>query len=137
VQVSLRVLCIVAVTFFITGAGSPVPLHVRARTETERMAATVMVIWPDGMVATTIVSYQNQATGLWWQVMDKCPALPGNFFESSASAMCCYTLARSAPMGYAASVDEAAAQRAWKGLQTNFVRRGSDDRTTGLSLPQR
>ena len=46
-----------------------------------------------------VVKYQDQKTGLWWQVMDK-GGQPGNYLEASASCMFVYALAKGARMGY-------------------------------------
>jgi unsaturated rhamnogalacturonyl hydrolase len=70
--------------------------------------------------AKAIVKYQDPATALWFQVVDK-PKQPGNFVEASASSMFVYTLAKGVRMGYLPQADEAAAIRGWAGIQKKFV----------------
>ena len=50
-------------------------------------------------LAKTLLSYQDQASGLWWQVMDK-PNATGNYLESSSSSMFVYFMARAQSQGY-------------------------------------
>lgn len=52
-----------------------------------------------GRYATAVCRVQNRTTGLWWNVLDK-PEQAGNYYETSASAMFMYTLARGARKGY-------------------------------------
>ncbi|WP_158824237.1 glycoside hydrolase family 88 protein [Granulicella sp. S156] len=72
-------------------------------------------------VLTTAARYQDPATGLWWQVMDKGGA-KGNYLEASASCMFVYALAKGIrmdvlPLGYEANV-----KRGWAGIQSHFVK---------------
>jgi unsaturated rhamnogalacturonyl hydrolase len=64
-----------------------------------------------------VVKYQDPATGLWWEVMDK-GGQPGNYLEASASCMFVYALARG---GMAEN-----ARRGWAGIQTHFIRQSAD-----------
>ena len=75
--------------------------------------------------ATGIVKYQEQATGLWWQVVDK-GSQPGNYLESSASAMFVYTLAKGVRMEYLPQPDRECARRGWDGMLKKFVMTGPD-----------
>jgi rhamnogalacturonyl hydrolase YesR len=50
-------------------------------------------------LSASLVKYQDKKTGLWYQVTDKGGA-PGNYLESSASAMFIYTWAKGARKGY-------------------------------------
>lgn len=52
-------------------------------------------------LAEALKKYQD-ATGTWWQIMDK-PGAVGNYRESSASAMFTYFLAKAANRGYLTS----------------------------------
>lgn len=78
---------------------------------------------------TAVLRYQDPASGLWWQVMDK-GGQPGNYLEASASAMFVYALARGAEMGYlpatASTAASAAAWTGWKGIQSHFIRQSAD-----------
>ena len=82
-----------------------------------RRAALVAAL---GRTAAAIVRYQDPASGVWWQVMDKA-GRPGNFLESSASAMFVYALAKGVRMGSLPREDEASARRGWEGIQKRFV----------------
>ena len=75
--------------------------------------------------AVAYVKYQDKDTGLWWQVLDK-GGQPGNYLETSASAMFVYALAKGARMGYLPISDEAVAKRGWDGMQKKFVTVGDD-----------
>jgi len=50
-------------------------------------------------LATAYEKYQDPATGLWYQVVDK-GNLPGNWLETSSSCMYTYTLSRAIERGY-------------------------------------
>lgn len=88
--------------------------------------------------------YQDVDTGLWWQVMDKGPAITGtldararihfrvdraaaegNFVEASASAMFVYAIAKAVRMGYLPGVYRKDAERGWTGIRKRFVRVGA------------
>jgi len=95
-----------------------------------------------------VVRYQDPKSGLWWQVMDKGTVryvlhmpqgmfdtvnekpMAGNFQEASASCMFAYALAKGVRMGYLPQADEAAAQRAWEGIQKQFVTANPDGTLT-------
>jgi len=62
-----------------------------------------------------IVRTQDPKTGLWFQVMDK-GDWPGNFLETSASAMFVYALKRGADDGLLGPADADAARKGWSGL---------------------
>jgi unsaturated rhamnogalacturonyl hydrolase len=72
-----------------------------------------------------VVKYQDAKSGLWWQVMDK-GERPGNYFETSASCMFVYSLAKGVRMGYLPQSYEANAKRGWEGIQKQFVTKGAD-----------
>ena len=71
------------------------------------------------------VKYQDPATGLWWQVMNK-GGMPGNYTEASASSMFVYALAKGVRMGYLPQSYEADAHHGWDGIQKAFVSTGPD-----------
>ena len=75
--------------------------------------------------AGAMVAYQDQGTGLWWEVMDK-GGQAGNFTESSASCMFVYALAKGVRMGYLPVSDGASARRGWEGVVKTFVRTGPE-----------
>ena len=83
-----------------------------------------------------VVKYQDPATGLWWQVMDKgpkpfvakksdgaeAPAEKGNYLEASASCMFVYALAKGVRLGVLPMSYEANAQQGWAGVQAKFLK---------------
>jgi len=105
--------------------------------------------------AGVIVS-QDARTGLWWQVMDQGPghswhegppasnpkdgspievrigdpAREGNYPEASASCMFTYALAKGVRMGYLPKAEETNAQRAWAGIQKQFLTTNPDGTLT-------
>jgi unsaturated rhamnogalacturonyl hydrolase len=68
-----------------------------------------------------VARYQDPATGLWWQVMDR-GGEKGNFLESSASCMFVYALAKGARTGLVPLSVESNATRGWAGIQKEFVK---------------
>jgi unsaturated rhamnogalacturonyl hydrolase len=92
----------------------------------------------------------QESTGLWWQVMDRAPHHTpamhrqpdgsirlsvvheddGNFLEVSASSMFAYALAKGTRLGYLPPSDQAAAQRAWDGIQKKFITTNPDGTLT-------
>ncbi len=78
--------------------------------------------------ARGIEASQDTTTGLWFQVMDD-PDLPGNWIETSASAMFVYALELGARHGYLDAHYRDVAQRGWQGLVAT-LRREPDGRWT-------
>lgn len=78
--------------------------------------------------AAAVVRYQDVKSGLWYQVLDK-PGKKGNYFESSASCMFTYGLAKGVRLGYLPRAYAAHASAAWRGIQSQFVRKSGDDVT--------
>lgn len=70
---------------------------------------------------SAIVRYQDEATGLWWQVLDK-PTGKGNYLEASASCMFTYSLAKGIRMGILPASYSANVKRGWAGIQSRFVK---------------
>ena len=70
---------------------------------------------------TAIVHYQDPASGLWWQVMDK-GGIKGNYLEASASCMFVYSLAKAMRMGLLPLTFEPNVTHGWNAIQTRFVR---------------
>ena len=76
--------------------------------------------------AAAVVRYQDGATGLWYQVLDKGGA-KGNYLESSASCMFIYALAKGVRRGYLPQSYLANAERGYKGVLTHFIETGASD----------
>jgi unsaturated rhamnogalacturonyl hydrolase len=79
--------------------------------------------------AEAVARYQDPETGLWYQVLDK-PGVQGNYFESSASCMFTYALARGVRLGYLPQRYAENAARSWQGIQKQFVQKNSDGTLT-------
>jgi unsaturated rhamnogalacturonyl hydrolase len=71
--------------------------------------------------AAAIVKVQDEATGLWYQVLDL-PNRPGNYLEASASAMFVYTFARAVGKGYVSHEYVLSARRGYHGLLQNLIK---------------
>ena len=74
--------------------------------------------------AEAIVGVQD-ASGLWWQVLDQ-RARAGNYLEESASCMFAYALAKGARRGHLADAHRRSALRAYDAIVARFVRVGTD-----------
>lgn len=70
--------------------------------------------------AAAVVRYQDNQTGLWYQVLDK-PGAPGNYFESSAACMFAYALQKGVRLGYLSPDYSSNAEGAWRGILGHFV----------------
>ena len=80
-------------------------------------------------LAEGISNFQDDSTGLWWQVLDKKDTI-GNFPESSASCMFVYALAKGIRMGY---IDESywyVANKGFQGILDNFIIENEDSTIT-------
>lgn len=82
------------------------------------LRAPLLTITQD--LATALVEHQDDATGTWWQIMDK-PQAIGNYRESSASAMFTYFLAKAVSNNYIDTSYKKFAEKAYKGLLNEFV----------------
>jgi unsaturated rhamnogalacturonyl hydrolase len=73
-------------------------------------------------LSTGIKNFQDPTSKLWYQVMDKTAAtLPGNYLETSGSAMFIYSLKTSIDSGWINSATfSPVAQSAWTGIQTKI-----------------
>jgi unsaturated rhamnogalacturonyl hydrolase len=76
--------------------------------------------------AAAISRYQDGATGVWYQVLDK-GGEKGNYLESSASCMFVYALARGVREGYLPQSYLATAERGYKGILSRFTQAGAGD----------
>jgi unsaturated rhamnogalacturonyl hydrolase len=78
-------------------------------------------------LASALIRYQDAGAGLWYQVVDAA-GCPGNYYESSASAMLAYGFAKGARKGWLGSDVLLSAQRAYRGLLENQIRLDSHGR---------
>jgi unsaturated rhamnogalacturonyl hydrolase len=72
-------------------------------------------------LAAALVRVQDPSTGLWYQVLDLADR-PGNYLESSVSAMLAYAFARAVRRGYLPADYFPPAQRAYRGLLENRIK---------------
>lgn len=70
-----------------------------------------------------VVSVQDPATGVWYQVADKGNE-KGNYLEASASCMFTYAIAKGINNGYLSDEYKAAALKAFNGILKGFVETG-------------
>jgi unsaturated rhamnogalacturonyl hydrolase len=72
-------------------------------------------------LAAAYEKYQDPATGLWYQVVDK-GNLPENWLETSSSCMYTYTLSRAIERGYIAKSYAKASKKGYGGVLTKLSR---------------
>jgi unsaturated rhamnogalacturonyl hydrolase len=73
--------------------------------------------------AAAVARYQDGASGLWYQVLDKAGE-KGNYLESSASCMFVYALAKGVRQGYLPQRYLANAERGYQGTLSRFIETG-------------
>jgi rhamnogalacturonyl hydrolase YesR len=71
-------------------------------------------------LGVALAKYQDPETGTWFQILDK-PTAPGNYRESSASAMFTYFYAKAVRKGYLPKENRAIAEKAFNGLVDEFI----------------
>jgi unsaturated rhamnogalacturonyl hydrolase len=72
-------------------------------------------------VAAAIAKVQDEATGLWYQVLDL-PKRAGNYLEASGSAMFVYAFAKAVNKGYISQEYLLSARRGYHGLLQNLIK---------------
>ena len=70
---------------------------------------------------SAVVGVQDQATGVWYQVLDQRDR-EGNYLESSASCMFVYALAKGVRRGYIDPAYADVAERGYAGILEQFIR---------------
>lgn len=76
-----------------------------------------------GILERTIAAVarvQDQATGLWWQLLDQGDR-PGNYLEASGTSMFVYAITRGIRQGYLDARWQAVADQGWQGLLDHMV----------------
>lgn len=81
-------------------------------------------------VATGIARYQDEDSGVWWQVLDQ-GNREGNYLEASCSSMFVYFLAKSLQKGYIHNRYQKVCDSGYKGLVETFITH-DDDGTISL-----
>jgi len=72
-------------------------------------------------VAQAVAKYQEPRSGLWYQMLDKGTA-KGNYFESSASCMFVYALAKGVRNGYLPVTYMQVARNGYRGILREFIK---------------
>ena len=72
-----------------------------------------------------ILKWQDQKSGVWYQVMDS-PKREGNYLESTCSSMFTYALLKAYRKGYVGTKYRDAGIKAYKGIINNFIRVNAD-----------
>lgn len=86
-------------------------------------------------IAQSVVRYQDRESGLWFEVIDQ-PAAPGNYLESSGTAMFVYALAKGVNQGYLDRRFSANAVRGYVGLIRDKVEKDEDGRWSLIDIVQ-
>jgi unsaturated rhamnogalacturonyl hydrolase len=76
-------------------------------------------------LAEAVLAVQDEATGVWWQVLDK-PGAADNYLEASASSMLVYALAKGVRMGYLDDAILNAVWKAYRGVLDTFITSSAD-----------
>jgi len=71
--------------------------------------------------AAAVVKVQDEATGLWYQILDL-PERQGNYLEASASAMFVYAFAKGVRQGHLGPAFLLPARRGYRGLLQNLIK---------------
>lgn len=71
-------------------------------------------------LAVALAKYQDPGTGTWWQILDQ-PSAPGNYRESTATAMFSYFFAKAARKGYLAPAYVETARKGYEGAIREFI----------------
>jgi len=72
-------------------------------------------------VAAGIKKFQDEETGLWYQVLDQGDR-EGNYLESSVSSMFTYTLLKATRLNYIDQQYRPVAEKAYEGMLKNFIK---------------
>jgi unsaturated rhamnogalacturonyl hydrolase len=80
-------------------------------------------------LAPALAKYQDPATGTWWQILDQ-PNAPGNYRESTASAMFTYFFAKAVRKGYLAPTYKENAQKGFEGMVREFINANPDGKVS-------
>lgn len=71
--------------------------------------------------AKAVATYQDQKSGLWWDIVDM-GGKGKNYLEASASSMLVYTLLKGARLGYVPSSYKTVALKGYTGLLSQFIK---------------
>lgn len=84
-----------------------------------------MIVEVLNKVAAGVAKYQDAASGVWWQILDK-GGVEGNYLEASCSSMFTYSLLKGVKNGYLDSSYLEVAKRGYEGIKNEFIRENED-----------
>lgn len=70
----------------------------------------------------SLVHFQDQQTGVWWQITNK-GGKDKNYLESSSTAMFVYAIAKGIRLGYLSNNLNATLKKAYAGMEQQFIRK--------------
>lgn len=76
-------------------------------------------------MAAGLIKYQDQETGLWWQILDR-GGDEGNYLEASCSSMFSYFFLKAVDKGYLAENYRNVAHTAYEGVLNQFIKSNQD-----------
>ncbi|SMD32286.1 unsaturated rhamnogalacturonyl hydrolase [Reichenbachiella faecimaris] len=76
-------------------------------------------------MANGLVKYQDEETGLWWQIMDR-GGDEGNYLEASCSSMFSYFFLKAVEHGYLAASYREIANKSYEGVLDSFIKSNKD-----------
>ena len=80
-------------------------------------------------VADGVVRWQDPASGLWWQVLNK-GGQPGNYLEATASSMFVYSMAKAVNQGYLSHDYVPAILKGYRGIITHLIKTDATGKVT-------
>ncbi len=86
--------------------------------EHPRRAAIIAIL---NRTVDALEKVQDKKTGLWWDILNR-PDVPKNYFESSASSMFVYAVAKGVRLGYLPAPKISIAQKGYAGILKKFIK---------------
>ena len=80
-------------------------------------------------LSETLLKYQDNKTGAWYQVLDL-PQREGNYLETSCTSMFAYAFMKGARLGYLPAEFQTAGMKAYQGLVDNFLKKDDQGNLT-------
>lgn len=83
-------------------------------------------------LAEAVSEYQDESTGVWWQVVDR-GGEEGNYLESSVSCMLVYALFKGVRLGYLDAAYQLIAVKGYNGIIQQFITESSNGTLLNLN----